>query len=349
MLRVGELPRHRGAQDQFGSADLDGVAEALHRLAVAQVVGDQVPDGLAVGLHEQPHHLLALLRRQRLAILLLETFAGILEGVDDGDAGGVVDGVVQRPDGHVRHADVEHAVGALPADELGQVRRRAGAQRLVAGVARLAADDGVLQVDDAEKEVLIPQPGPDLRVRRQAEIQAVRTLHVAAHGGDHVLVQPFFHRATGNDGLLIGVPHHRILGGGRHLQALHHGVAAGILAEQLVPDVETRRNVPDTLQQRQQAIGLWHEAHEAHRGAQAENRVVVVDQGDLAVAHVDVARHLHEGRLRRGYHAERLAHRVPVPGHHLEEQVGGARLVALQDGVGQGLKVGVPANLVAGQ
>ena len=70
-------------------------------------------------------------------------------------------------------------------------------------------------------------------------------------------------------------------------------------------------------------------------GAQAEDGVVVVDQRDLPVAHVDVVRHLDERRLGRGHHAERVAQRAAVAPHHLEEQIGRARLIALQDGVGQ--------------
>ena len=63
--------------------------------------------------------------------------------------------------------------------------------------------------------------------------------------------------------------------------------------------------------------------------------MVVVDQRDLPVPHVDVIGHLDERRLRLGHHAQRIAHRAPVAPHQVEEQFGGARLIALQDRVGE--------------
>jgi hypothetical protein len=62
VLGVGELARHRRAQEQLGRADLDRVAEALVRPAVLQVGGKQVPDGVAIGLHQEPDHLFHLMR-----------------------------------------------------------------------------------------------------------------------------------------------------------------------------------------------------------------------------------------------------------------------------------------------
>ena len=88
---------------------------------------------------------------------------------------------------------------ALPADMVGEVHHRAGAQRLVAGVARLAAHHRVLQVDQAEEQHLVAQLRPRRFVGSQAEEQPVRPLHVAAHGGDHVRVQPFLEPAGLDD------------------------------------------------------------------------------------------------------------------------------------------------------
>src|SRR5256885_5667761 len=64
---------------------------------------------------------------------------------------GVVERVIERPDRHVRDAHVINPVRALPADEVGEVGDRTSAYRLVAGIARLAADDGVLQIDQDRK------------------------------------------------------------------------------------------------------------------------------------------------------------------------------------------------------
>ena len=77
--------------------------------------------------------------------------------------------------------------------------------------------------------------------------------------------------------------------------------------------------------------------------------MVVVDQRDLTVADVDVARHLNERRLGGRHDAERITDRAPVPGHHPKKQIGGARLIALEDRLGQHVKVLVLANLVSVQ
>src|SRR5207248_8307992 len=90
----------------------------------------------------------------------------------------------------------------------------------------------------------------------------------------------------------------------------HRGVATGILAEQLVPDVEPGRDIPDTLQERQQPVALGQERRKIEGGPESENRVVVVDQRDLAISHVDVARHLDERRLGPRDDVEGVAQRV---------------------------------------
>ena len=84
-------------------------------------------------------------------------------------------------------------------------------------------------------------------------------------------------------------------------------------------------------------------------GPEAENRVVVVDERDLTVLHVDVVRHLDERRLGGGHHAERLADGASLALHHLEEEIGGAGLVALQDRVGQETEGFVLTDRLTGQ
>ncbi len=78
---------------------------------------------------------------------------------------------------------------------VGQVDDGAGPQRLVAGVARLAADDRVLQVDEAEEQQVVAQERPGALVGGQAEEEAVGAPHVAAHRRDHVRVQLLLERA----------------------------------------------------------------------------------------------------------------------------------------------------------
>ena len=224
---------------------------------------------------------------------------------------------------------------ALPADMLGEIDHGARTQRLVAGVARLAPHHGVLQVDQPEEQHLVAQLRPHRLVGREAEEQAIGALHVAAHRRDHVRVQPVLEPAGLDDRLLVVVPHHRPVARRRHVHALHRGVAAGILAAQLVPDVEAGRDVPDALQHPEQPVLFRQILRQIGRGAQAQDGVVVVDQRDLPVAHVDVIGHLDERRLGLGHHAERIAHRAPVAPHQVEEQFGGARLIALQDRVGE--------------
>ena len=75
--------------------------------------------------------------------------------------------------------------------------------------------------------------------------------------------------------------------------------------------------------------------------------MVVVGQDDCAVLDIDVARHLNEGRLGGRDDAERLADRAALVGHHAIEQIGGARLIALQDRIGQLVEDLVFADLVA--
>ncbi len=147
------------------------------------------------------------------------------------------------------------------------------------------------------------------------------------------------------DRLMILVPHHGAVARRRHIDALHRGIAAGVFALQLVPDVEPGRDVPDALQQRQQPVVLGEVRHQVCRGAQPEDRVIIVDQGDLAVAHIDVARNLDERRFGRRHDAERIADRMPIP-RHPEEQIGGARLVALEDRLGQHVEILVFADFV---
>ena len=74
MLAVGELPRHRGAEDELGRADLDGVAEAPDRLPVLQVRGDLVPHRLPARFEEQAHHLVDLGGREGATFVSLSCF-----------------------------------------------------------------------------------------------------------------------------------------------------------------------------------------------------------------------------------------------------------------------------------
>ena len=67
---------------------------------------------------------------------------------------------------------------------------------------------------------------------------------------------------------------------------------------------------------------------------------------DVAVAEIDVARHVDERRFRRRDDAQRLADRAAVAHDHPVEQIRGARLVALQDRLGQLIESLVLANVV---
>ena len=274
--------------------------------------GDPVPHGLRIRFHQQPDHVLDLLRRQLRLIGLLQALAGVGKCLGHRHAGGVVQRVVQRPDRHVRHAGIEDAVRALPADMLGEIDHSAGTQRLVAGVARLASHHGVLQIDQPEEQHLVAQLRPHRFVGREAKEQAIGALHVAAHRRDHVRVQPVLEPSSLDDRLLVVVPHHRAIAWRRHVHALHRGVAAGILAAQLVPDVEAGGDIPHALQHPQQAVLFRQILRQIGRGAQAQDGVVVVDQRDLPVAHIHVVGHLDERRLCLRHHAECVAHRASV-------------------------------------
>ena len=74
--------------------------------------------------------------------------------------------------------------------------------------------------------------------------------------------------------------------------------------------------------------------------------MIVVDQGDLTVAHIDVARNLDERRFGGGHDTERITDRMPVP-RHPKKKVGRARLIAIEDGGRQQIEVLVLLDLLA--
>ena len=157
-------------------------------------------------------------------------------------------------------------------------------------------------------------------------------------------MQPLFERASLADRGDLLMPYRRAVFGRRHGDALHRRVTAGVLEEELVPDIEPGSDVPDALQQRQQSVFLGQIGHQISRRAKAQQRVVVVGQRDIAVLDIDVARHLDVGRLGRGHDAQRVTDRLAAL-NHLGEEVGGLRLVALEDRLGQQVEALVGADL----
>ena len=216
------------------------------------------------------------------------------------------------------------------------------------GVARLAADHRVLQVDEAEKLDRLAQSRARRLVLGKAEEQPVSALRIAGHRRDHVGVQPLVERALLADRSAVLQPDDRAVIGRRHLDALHRRVAAGIFGKQLVPDIEPGADVPDALQQRQQPVFLGQVRHQIGRRPQAQQRVVVVGQDDVAVLEIDMARHVDERRFRRRDDAQRLADRAAIAHDHLVKQIRRARLIALQDRFGQLIESLVLANVVQG-
>ena len=209
MLPVGELPRHRGAQDQLGRPDLDRVTEALDRFSVLQVSRQHIQHRIGIGLHQLPHHRLDLARAQRGLIGLFDTDPAVGEFAGDPNADGIIEGIVERTDRHVRNAHVIDPVRALPTDEIGEVGNRARPDRLVAGIARLAADHRVLKADESQILQLIGEYRTNFFVFGETQKQAVRPPRIAAHRGDHMLVQSLLDRPSLADRLLVLVPHDR--------------------------------------------------------------------------------------------------------------------------------------------
>ncbi len=194
--------------------------------------GHQVPNRLAIRFHEELHHLFGFALRERQLVGLFQVFAAIFrKHVVQHHTSGIVDGIVQRANRHIRHAGIEYAMGAVPTNEVRQIRHRAGANRLMPGVTRLAASNRVLHIDDTQKTQLIAQGGAGVFFRRETQEEAVGAFDIAAHGGDGVLVQPFFKRTRLHDRLLVFIPHHRAVVRRRHFKALHHGVAARVFGE----------------------------------------------------------------------------------------------------------------------
>ena len=98
----------------------------------------------------------------------------------------------------------------------------------MAGVTRLAAGNGVLDVDQAQKHHLIAQLVPHFGVGSEIEEKAIGSHDLPAHGGEHVVVEAFLDRVALPQGFLILVPHNGAVIRRRHVHALHAGVAAGV-------------------------------------------------------------------------------------------------------------------------
>jgi hypothetical protein len=75
--------------------------------------------------------------------------------------------------------------------------------------------------------------------------------------------------------------------------------------------------------------------------------MIVVDQRDLPVANVDVVGDLDERGLGRRHGAECVTDRPSVAFDEVEEQVGGARLITVQDRVGEPVNRDIPTDRLA--
>ena len=117
----------------------------------------------------------------------------------------------------------------------------------MAGIARLAADDRVLQIDQPEEVQLIGQQRPRLFLLGEPEKEPVRPPRIAADRSDHMRVQPLLDGPLLTDRLVVLLPDNGTVARRRDIDPLHCGVPARIFALQLVPDVEARRDVPDAL------------------------------------------------------------------------------------------------------
>ena len=121
---------------------------------------------------------------------------------------------------------------------------------------------------------------------REAEEEAVRAPRIAGDRRDHLRMQPLIERTLLADRRRVFLPYGRAVIGRGHVDALHRGIAPGVLGEQLVPDVEPGRDVPDALQEWQQAVFFRQIRHQVRRGAQAQDRV------SLLVSAIDPSRML---------------------------------------------------------
>src|ERR1700749_1289089 len=108
----------------------------------------------------------------------------------------------------------------------------------MAGIACLASDDCVLQIDQPEEVQLISQKRPRLFLLGEPKKQTVRPARVAADRSDRMRVQSLRDGSFFPDRLVVLLPHHRTVARRRNIDALHGGVSARILPDQLIPDVE---------------------------------------------------------------------------------------------------------------
>ena len=295
VLRHREVVGRAGLEDHLRGGDLDRVENAPRTTARLQQRDERVDyRPLALACEGVDQH--RLFRRRQRRLLPQQLGVATVQQVLDHVAAHLVRRIPARADGDIRHARVDDVLRRVPAERLAQLDRGARAERLVACRVRAVVQHSILHVDEP-REREVSQHAPAVRhVLHQPQEHSIGRQHVAALHERQPVVQPLADLALERQRLLIGpvrLGHRRRL---VDLDLVEARVVAGRFAEQLIPRIESARDVPDRLRQREHRELGPHQVHERQRHALAEQAVIVVHELHDAVVEALVIGHM---RVRR--------------------------------------------------
>ena len=164
----------------------------------------------------------------------------------------------------------------------------------------------------------------------QTEEYTVGVHHLAALDESEPGIELFRERPRNGQRLLIGPVHFGERRLAFELELVEPHVMTGHLAEELVPGIEARGEIPDGLGEGQIGeLGTDH-LHQVHARPGAEQAVVIVHEADDAVVEALMVRHVGVGRVNADDLAQELGER-PSRANEIVEDLAGRPLVALQD------------------
>ena len=217
----------------------------------------------------------------------------------------------------------------FPADRPAQLDRGPRAERLMSSCVGAVPEHPILHVDQAGEDQLREQLRAALAVLPQTEEERVFVVHLSALHQRQPLVQPLLERPLPLGRLLIG-PVRRGRRGAVGVLGRVVGAARVVprhLAQQLIPDVQPGRDVPDRLRERQPAQLFRHQILQVQRRPRAEQAVVVVDESHHAGVDPLVIGHVRVGRVGADRLGQNLG-RAAALLHQVERDLGRRPVVA---------------------
>ncbi len=189
----------------------------------------------------------------------------------------------------------------LPADHASELHRGAGPERLVARRVGAVVQHPILHVDEpGEDELgqkLVPEGAVLLGLFPQPEEDAVGVHDLAALDERQPGVELLGEGAVDHERLLLGPVDFWQRRLALELQLVEPDVVTGHLAEELVPGIEPRGEVPDGLRQRQVRQLGPEQGHQLRARPRAQEAVVVVHELHHAVVEALVIGHVGVGRV----------------------------------------------------